>query len=149
MSTIIPQLDTAYFVPQILWLAVVFCALYFLNVLVFIPKLRAHVHKREKIISGNLARATELLKEAKAMRAKTESLILDMKTKADSIREKATTYAGLLVAEKFAEVDRAFALYVEQYEKEMEHKRNLLIAELPGIVEDIKNRVVELAINKY
>ncbi|MGE5477250.1 MAG: hypothetical protein ACM3Q1_11385, partial [Bacteroidales bacterium] len=62
-----PQFQqTAFFLPQIVWLAITFITLYILMAKVALPKIGAVLDERQRKIDDNLDKAAQLKAEAEA-----------------------------------------------------------------------------------
>ena len=65
-----PQFDTAYFLPQLVWLAVIFTTLYFAVVRPTLPKVGRIIDERESRVAGDLDAAEAAKSEADAIRTR-------------------------------------------------------------------------------
>ena len=63
-----PQLDLAFFVPQIFWLIVVFATLYIFMAGSAAPKIAGVLKKRQDAIAGDLVEAEKLQAKAESAR---------------------------------------------------------------------------------
>ena len=63
-----PQLDIAFFAPQIFWLVVVFAALYIFMARSAAPKIADVLKKRQDVIADDLAEAESLQRKAEEAR---------------------------------------------------------------------------------
>lgn len=80
-----PQLDIAYFPPQLAWLAVSFVVLYFLMAKLAIPRISEVLENRQNRISSDLDEARRLSEEAETARAEYEASLADARSKAHGI----------------------------------------------------------------
>ena len=64
-----PQFDTATFLPQLVWLAVIFAVLYFAVVRPTLPKVGRVIDERESRVAGDLDAAETAKRHADAIRA--------------------------------------------------------------------------------
>lgn len=65
-----PQFDTANFLPQLVWLAVIFAVLYFAVVRPTLPKVGRIIDEREGRVAGDLDAAETAKAEADAIRSR-------------------------------------------------------------------------------
>jgi F-type H+-transporting ATPase subunit b len=70
-----PQLDTASFAPQLIWLAITFIGLYLILARAVLPRIASVLDERQKKIDDNLAKAEALKVEAEAARAAYEEAL--------------------------------------------------------------------------
>ncbi len=77
-----PQLDTATFAPQLVWLAITFIGLYLILARAVLPRIASVLEDRQKRIDGNLEKAEGLKVEAEAARAAYEEALEEARLKA-------------------------------------------------------------------
>jgi F-type H+-transporting ATPase subunit b len=70
-----PQLDTATFTPQLVWLAITFIGLYLILARAVLPRIASVLDARQKKIDDNLAKAEALKVEAEAARTAYEEAL--------------------------------------------------------------------------
>ncbi len=70
-----PQLDTATFAPQLVWLAITFIGLYLILARAVLPRIASVLEARQKRIDGNLEKAETLKVKAEAARAAYEEAL--------------------------------------------------------------------------
>jgi len=77
-----PQLDVSTFLPQLVWLAITFVALYALMTVFVLPRIGRVLEVRKDRIEGTLERAQKLKAEAEAARDGYEKAVADARGKA-------------------------------------------------------------------
>lgn len=80
-----PQLDIAYFPPQLVWLAITFVVLYFLMAKLAIPRISDVLESRQNRISSDLEEARRLSEDAEKAKADYEASLADSRAKAHGI----------------------------------------------------------------
>lgn len=100
-----PQFDPSVWAPQIIWLAIVFIALYVIMARVVVPKMSDILEEREFRINDSLRKAEGLREDAEDAVAAYEKLMADARAKAQDqvrlVRERAAADA----AERHAELN--------------------------------------------
>jgi F-type H+-transporting ATPase subunit b len=84
-----PQFEPSVFVPQLVWLTIVFVALLLVMWKIALPKVGGVVLLREERIQGNLQKAETLKAEAEAALADYQKLIADARSAAQAEHAKA------------------------------------------------------------
>ena len=79
-----PQLDVTSYLPQLVWLAISFVALYFLMAKLALPRIADVLEERSKRREDNLARAEELQAEAEAAAEAYERVLAEARGTAQS-----------------------------------------------------------------
>lgn len=78
----LPQLDLAWFIPQIFWLLVIFGLLYIVIGHIIAPKIGGVITMRNAKIADDLQRAEDLIKEATAQKIQAQSESADAQQQA-------------------------------------------------------------------
>ncbi|MFB3149920.1 MAG: F0F1 ATP synthase subunit B' [Alphaproteobacteria bacterium] len=113
-----PQLDTATFAPQLVWLAITFIGLYLILARAVLPRIASVLEERQKRIDVNLEKAEALKVKAEAARAAYEEAL-------DAARVAAHTRlseAADVLAREAAERHEALAGKLAQEGKEAEER---------------------------
>lgn len=79
-----PPFDTSHFVPQLIWLAIVFAVLYWLMSRIALPRVTEILDARRSRIDGDLASAAAAQKSADEAAAAYEKTLADAKAKAQA-----------------------------------------------------------------
>lgn len=82
-----PQLDLATYIPQIVWLTVVFLALYVLMARVALPRIAAVLEGRHDRIAGDLEKAAQSKDQTDAAIAAYEKALGEARAKAHTIAQ--------------------------------------------------------------
>ena len=79
-----PQLDVATFLPQVIWLAITFVALFLLMNGWGLPRIRAALDARRQRIEGDIAKAAQMKSEAEAVIAAYERALAEARAQAQA-----------------------------------------------------------------
>lgn len=83
-----PPFDPATFAPQLVWLALIFGALYLLMSRVALPRVENILESRRSRIAGDLDDAAEMQQKAQAAGAAYEKTLADAKAKAQGMAQQ-------------------------------------------------------------
>ncbi len=113
-----PQLDTATFAPQLVWLAITFIGLYLILARAVLPRISSVLEARQKRIDGNLEKAEALKVEAEAARAAYEEALDEARVTAHTRLSEAAD----VLAREAAERHQALAGKLAREGKEAEER---------------------------
>ncbi len=97
-----PQLDPTWWAGQIVWLVLIFLALYLVLAKVLLPKVTRTLDAREGKIAGDIADARRLKAEAEAQAAAAAAEMADARGKAHKMASDAKVKAAAQAAERQA-----------------------------------------------
>lgn len=80
-----PQLETATFLPQLVWLAITFVVLYLLMAKVALPRVAGVLDERKKRLDHDLEEAARLKRETEKAIAEYEQALASARSKAQAI----------------------------------------------------------------
>ena len=89
-----PQLDPAFFAPQLFWLAVSFIVLYVLMSRLAMPQIAGVLKQREDKIQGDLETAQRLKDETKSVIAAYEKALADARGEAQALARQTSDAAS-------------------------------------------------------
>lgn len=95
-----PQFEPANFLPQLVWLGLIFAVLYFLVVRPTLPKVGRVIDQREANIAADLGAAESAKGEADAIRHAYDTAMADARAKAQASVGEARTAAARAVEER-------------------------------------------------
>lgn len=98
-----PQLDIAFFIPQLFWLFVTFGLFLVVVKFLILPKLSFLVERRAGKISGDLTEAENLQKQAEILKANYQKSIITAREKAREAVSLAALKAKIEKDKKLAE----------------------------------------------
>ena len=113
-----PQLDTATFAPQLVWLAITFIGLYLILARAVLPRIASVLEARQKRIDGNLEKAEALKVKAEAARAAYEEALEEARVAA----HRRLIEAAEVLAREAAEHHEALAGKLAEQGKEAEER---------------------------
>jgi F-type H+-transporting ATPase subunit b len=100
-----PQLDFSHFLPQLVWLAITFIALYLIMARVALPRIGAVLAARKEKIEGDLEDADKARTDAEEALAVYEASMQGARDNAHAIVAKASEAAAAEAAKRHAELD--------------------------------------------
>ncbi len=104
-----PQLDFAHFLPQLVWLAIVFIVLYIIMARVALPRIGAVLAARKEKIESDLEAADRARKDAEATLAAYDESMQGARDNAHQIVAKASEAVGVEATKRHAELDEHIA----------------------------------------
>jgi F-type H+-transporting ATPase subunit b len=84
-----PQLDATTFIPQLIWLAITFIALYFIMAKIVIPKIADVLQDRQERVDDDLEKAEKLRNDAAEVLEAYEKTIAEGRAEAQTILREA------------------------------------------------------------
>ena len=108
-GTGMPQLNPAGFMPQLVWLGIVFVALYLLMRFVALPRITQVLEERQSRIAHDLDDAEQLKREADKAKADYEAQLAAARAKAQALAIESRQHVNAQVARARASQDAAAA----------------------------------------
>ena len=102
-----PQLDFAFYLPQMVWLAIAFVGLYVLMARVALPRIAEVLDEREDRVADDLERARASKEAAEVVLVAYERELFEARSKAHAVAQESRRRLAAGVAEQKAEVERA------------------------------------------
>ena len=138
-----PQLDYHTFVPQLVWLAILFVALYLLMTFVALPKVKGAIDGRRHHIDGDLGRATQLKAEAEAALAAYQKALAEARAAAQETLRQTGARLAAEAAERQREVSATLAAQIAAAEARIAAGKEEALAEIRGVAVEVGSAVVE------
>lgn len=132
-----PQFDTAFFAPQIVWLVITFFALYLLMSKLILPRVTGILSQREDRIDGNLQRAEALKEEAAQVLAAYQKAIADARAQAQAALAKAAADIAAETAHREAEFAKKMADQTAAAEASIRTAKTQALADVRGIAGEV------------
>jgi F-type H+-transporting ATPase subunit b len=138
-----PQLDPAFFVPQLFWLAVSFVALYVLMKWVAIPRVARALDARQGQRDSDLARASELKAQAEAVLADYRKALATARAEAQATLRQTGERLAAEAAERQRALAGDLAQQIEGAEQRIAALKEQALAEVRSIAAEVGQAVVE------
>jgi F-type H+-transporting ATPase subunit b len=143
-----PPFQTQTFASQLIWLAIVFAALYLLMARVALPRVGAIIDQRSKQIDGDLGEAQRLKDEADAASAAYEKSLADARGRAQTLANERREQEATRAEEARKQLDAKLNVHIGEAEKSiaqtrsaaMEHVRDIATGTAAAIVERLIGR---------
>lgn len=141
-ETVFPPFDTEHFASQIVWLALVFGALYLMMSRVALPRLAGIFEAREGKISGDLAAAETARKEAEAARIAHEKTLADAKASSQAMAQDAHNKLAAQSDARKAQLTADLDAKLAAAEKQIGEMRVRAMANVDQIATDAAGAIV-------
>ena len=125
-----PQFDPAVWMPQLVWLAITFVALYVLMAKVALPRVGEVLEEREQRINESLRKAEGLKQDAEDAVAAYEKTMTDVRAKAAQELKAAHDRAAEEAAKRNAELGERLASQISAAETRIHQAREAAISGL-------------------
>jgi F0F1-type ATP synthase, subunit b len=138
-----PQFQqTAFFLPQIIWLAITFIALYFLMAKVALPKIGAVLDERQRKIDDNLDKAAQLKAEAEAAVAAYEKALAESRAHAHAVIKETSDRLTRQAEERNRELGAKLAEQIKAGEARIAAAKDKALAGVREIAADIAGAAI-------
>lgn len=130
-----PQLDSAFFAPQLIWLTITFVTLYVLMARVALPRISEVLEARQDRIAHDLDDAASLKAEAEAALATYEAAMAKAHSEAQGLLAGAAEERAAEAAARQAELDARLAGQLADAEARIDRAREAsmtAVAEVAG-----------------
>jgi len=132
-----PQLDFAFYLPQIVWLTIAFAVLYVLMARVALPRIAEVLEEREDRVADDLDRARGLKEEAEQVLAAYERELIEARSKAHAVAQESRRKLASEVAEKKAEVECVLNAEAAKAAERIAETRNQAMANLHELAQEV------------
>jgi F-type H+-transporting ATPase subunit b len=137
-----PQLDPSTFMPQLVWLAIIFTCLYLIVSRVALPRIGGMIEERRSRIESDLDRAQELKDDTEKVIASYEAALAEARGKAHAIMQERRAALGAEIDAERARLDEELALRVAKAEKAIGVARDKALSQVAGIASGIAGDIV-------
>ncbi len=137
-----PQLDIAFFVPQIFWLIVVFAILYIFMAGSAAPKIAGVLKKRQDAIAGDLSEAENLQAKAESARVLYEKSQADARSNAAAmVLSKREELKGIGEKE-YQKISKKLAVKADKAQKRIDDAKNKALSEVLVVATEVCSEIV-------
>jgi F-type H+-transporting ATPase subunit b len=140
---LMPQLDVATFVPQLVWLAITFGILYLLMARVGLPRVGGAIEARRHRVDGDLARAAQLKAEAEAVMAAYQETLAKARAEAQAAVKETTDRMAAEAAERQRQLGEALARQTAEAERQIAAAKQRALSDMHEIAIDVARSVTE------
>jgi F-type H+-transporting ATPase subunit b len=142
-----PQLDPAFFAPQLIWLGITFTVLYMIMSRVALPRIGSVIDERRDRVEGDLAAANELKENTAAAIAAYERALAEARGRAHGIvNQTRAELTEKLNAEK-ASAEQETAAKTAKAEAGIQDIRQKSLEQVERIASEVTQALVEKLIN--
>lgn len=133
-----PQFQqTAFFLPQIVWLAITFITLYFLMAKVALPKIGAVLDERQRKIDDNLDKAAQLKAEAEAAVAAYEKALAESRAHAHAVIKETSERLAKQAEDRTREMNAKLAEQIKAGETRIAAAKEKAMASVREVATEI------------
>jgi F-type H+-transporting ATPase subunit b len=132
-----PQLDIATFAPQLIWLAIIFIALYLVMTRVGLPQVGGILAQRRQRLDGDLAKAAQMKDEAAAVIASYERALATARADAQAMVRETTERLNAEAAKRQHELAQALAAETARAESRIEAAKHEALAGLREVAIEV------------
>ncbi|MFN0218744.1 MAG: F0F1 ATP synthase subunit B' [Hyphomicrobium sp.] len=138
----LPQLNTHDFVPQLIWLAVTFVALYLILSRVSLPSVGEVIAERRDRINRDLDAAAKLKSDTDKALADYEKALADARSKASGIAKQTRQSLSAETDAERAKVESQLAAKMQEAEARITATKNKALASVSAIAADTATAIV-------
>ena len=143
-----PQFDPAVWMPQLVWLGILFVVLYLLMAKVALPRVSEVLEEREERIDESLRKAEMLRLRAEDAVATYERTIADVRAKAAEEVRTARERSAADSAERNAQLSQRLASEIGAAEERIRRARDAAISGLRDVAITVSGAAVERLIDQ-
>ncbi len=138
-----PQLDVASYLPQLVWLAITFAALYLLMAKLALPRIADVLEERSKRRQDDLARAETLQGEAEAAAEAYENVLTEARGDAHARLVQSSEAAKVSAEDAIHALDQRLAGEIEAAEATIAAARDAALTEAATIAAEAARLAAE------
>lgn len=138
-----PQFQqTAFFLPQVVWLAITFLTLYILMAKVALPKIGAVLDERQRKIDDNLDKAAQLKAEAEAAVAAYEKALAESRAHAHAVIKETSDRLAKQAEERTRDLNAKLADQIKAGESRIAAAKEQALASVRDVAVEIAGAAV-------
>ncbi|HEX4765290.1 MAG TPA: F0F1 ATP synthase subunit B' [Lichenihabitans sp.] len=138
-----PPFDAHNFLPQIVWLAIIFGALYWLMSRVALPRVGGILEARSAKIGGDLAEATTMQEQAAAASAAYDAKLAEAKARAQGLAQETHDTLHAETEAKRHALDDELNRKLAEAEAQIADTKTRAMSNVEGIARDAAAAIVE------
>ncbi len=138
-----PQLNIGDFSPQLIWLAIVFVALYFAMAKIALPRVGEVIEERSARINGDIAAAQRLKSQTEAAITAYEQALTDARARGAAIAGKTREELGAKMVADRAALDKDIAAKNAAAEARISELKADSVNKVQVIARDAASAVIE------
>lgn len=143
-----PQLDFAYWPPQLIWLAISFIALYFIMVRVALPRISTVIEQRRDRIAGDLDQARELKEKSEKAKRDYEEALKEARARAHTIAQETRDKLNALTDRQRAMGEATLTAKLEEAEARISQSKHEAMGKLDEIAAETASSLISKLIGK-
>ncbi|MEM7634967.1 MAG: F0F1 ATP synthase subunit B' [Pseudomonadota bacterium] len=143
-----PQLIVADFLPQLIWLAITFGALYFIISRLAIPKIGSVIEQRHGRIAADVAEASRLKEDTEKAIETYEAALAEARASAHVIVSENRAQMTAEINKEAAALDERLAKKLAEAEVSIAKTRDAAMAQVTGIAQDTTEAIVTELLGK-
>ena len=140
---VFPPFDAHNFVPQIVWLVIIFGALYWLMSRVALPRVGGILEARKSRIDGDLADAARMQEQAAAASAEYDSKLNSAKTRAQALAQETHDKLHAETEAKRHALDADLNRKLAAAEAQIAETKARAMTNVEGIARDAASAIIE------
>ncbi len=138
-----PPLDTSTYVPQLIWLALTFGALYLIMARVALPRIATVLEERRDRVANDLDQAEQLKKKTESAIASYEEALAKARANAHEIAQEARDKLSGEIETERAAVDQELASMTSEAETRIQGSKAAALSKVNEIAADTAEAIVK------
>jgi F-type H+-transporting ATPase subunit b len=139
----LPQLDTAQWPGQMVWLAIIFGLLYICVSRLFVPRLKKVIDTRQKTLADALSEARTMRDEAEAQAKEAQADLKRAQAEARTLASEAISRTNKLLAEREAKDEAIIMAKLEEAEASIAKARTKAMSHVKSIAKDTTAELIK------
>ncbi len=137
-----PQLDISTWLPQLFWLAVTFCILYYVVSSMIIPRTGGVIELRKSTVENDLAQAGKLRSESEAALKSYDEALVSARSKASALSAEARAKLGAEADAQVSKLNSELAAKISSAEKAVAAAKAKAMDSIDSIAGELSSDIV-------
>jgi F-type H+-transporting ATPase subunit b len=146
--TAFPPFDKETFPSQLLWLALIFVALYLLMARIALPRVGSILEQRRQTMAGDIAEAQRLKGQSEEAMAAYEKGLADARSRAQALVNEARAQQTADAADRRKALDTNLNGHIAEAEKSIAQSKSAAMDNVRGIAVDAAGAIIERLIGR-